>query len=106
MDYDGLIKSLTCKYGFNNCHLLTSPKYLPCCDNTVCNNCILNSCNEYGNVFKCAICKESTRIKIKENECMLESNEQAQNDLDKYTIDINHYLIRRLDSSVYNVTGK
>lgn len=105
MDYDALIRNLTCTFGFNQRHLLSNPKYLPCCGKTVCNKCILNSCSEYGNVFKCAICKEPSKIKVKDDECMLESNEQAQSDLDRYTIDINHYLLRRLDGSINNVTG-
>jgi len=57
-------------------------------------------------VFKCAICKESSKINIRDEECVLEPNMQAKQDLDKYTIDVNHYLIRKLDNSFGRVQGK
>ncbi len=106
MNYDSLIETLICRFGRNSSHLLSNPKYLPCCHNTVCDQCILKACGEYSSVFKCAICKEHIKISIKNEECVLEPNMQAQQDLEKYTIDINHYLLRKLDSSINRVDGK
>ena len=105
MDYDSLIETLTCKYERNNDHLLCNPKYLPCCHNTVCDRCIIKACGEYSNVFKCALCKEHSKISIQNSECVLKSNTQVEKDLDRYTIDINHYLLRKLDCTLSRVEG-
>jgi hypothetical protein len=104
MNYDALIENLTCSFDKIS-HLYFNPKYLPCCHKTVCDRCIVKACGEVGNVFKCSFCKETSRIKIIKDECDLEPNLQVQADLDRYMIDINHHLLRKLESSVNNVQG-
>lgn len=106
MNYDALIDKLICSFD-KVPHLLVNPKYLPCCHQTVCDRCIIKSCGELGNhVFKCPLCKETSRIRIIKEECEdLELNMQVQADLERYTIDINHHLLRKLESTVNNVQG-
>lgn len=106
MDYEALIKRLTCKFGRNSSHLLYNPKILPCCNSTLCDQCIRKACGQHDNCFTCSICNESNKIRFKDDECLLESNKSVQKDLDKYTIDINHYLLRKLDCSINRVEGR
>jgi hypothetical protein len=60
--YKSLSKVFICRYDTSFLHILKSPKVLPC-GNTVCEECIRESCK--NGVFKCTFekCKEKHEIK-------------------------------------------
>lgn len=103
MNYDLLVDNLACKLEAECYHLINNPKYLPCCGQTVCDSCIIKASRGGGNVFKCALCRNTSKIRIINDECALEPNMKVQAELDRYTIDINHYLLRKLDTTIDRV---
>ncbi len=116
MNYESLIDELTCKLG-STVHLLHKPKNLPCCSQIACNNCIVDQClieeNGLKAIFYCKLCNESSKIRmipsentIGNRECDLEVNVPALTALEKYTIDLNHYMTMKLNTSIKNVEGK
>ena len=56
-------------------------------------------------MFNCGLCKQATKIKLDDNECLLDSNTQVENDLAHYSADMNHYLLKKLGYSIKNVEG-
>ena len=60
--YKNISKVFICRYNTSFLHILKSPKVLPC-GNTVCEDCIRESCK--NGVFKCGFekCKEKHEIK-------------------------------------------
>lgn len=116
MNYEHLIEALTCplsigskKFAFHR-HFLEQPKILPCCNLTVCNKCIVRHLASKRNCadfyFKCPFCEIVSRIKVINEECDLDVNIMAANQLERNFTDINHYLLKKLENNVKNIEGK
>lgn len=116
MNYDTLIDALTCplsNIGAPNRHFFENPRYLPCCHRTACNKCIIkylsarkssSSMNDY--ILSCPICKITSRVSLSGEECLLDADNLARIELEKNLIEINHYLIKKLELSVKNIEGQ
>lgn len=115
MNFENLIEALSCplsigskKHAYNR-HFFDDPKILPCCNRTVCNKCVLRhlaskrSCSDFH--FKCPFCEVISRIKVKDEDCDLDVNIMAANQLERNLIDINHYLLKKLENNVKNIEG-
>lgn len=99
-------------------HLLENPKLLPCCRRRACNKCIIKCLSSSRRmsiqspfsdvIFGCPLCKKKTRVTLNTNgqECNLESDLVAQAEYEKNIVDLNHYLIRKLEVGVKNIEGK
>jgi hypothetical protein len=102
-------------------HFLDNPKIFPCCRQTACQKCILRHSKTTANskkassgsydlevcIFNCPFCgsKFKFNLNVHTNESDLETNEQAMNEYERNLIDINHYLVKKLEVSVKNIEG-
>ena len=103
-------------------HFFENPKILPCCRQTACNKCIVKLSRSSPTVsrkpcgsnyavetcdFNCPFCGNKFKfdLNLTTNETDLEANAAATNDYDRSLIDINHYLVKKLDSSLKNIEG-
>jgi hypothetical protein len=102
-------------------HFLENPKIFPCCRQTACNKCIVkhskttpSSRRTSGSsydlevcIFDCPFCgsKFKFNLNIHTNESDLETNEKAIDEYERNLIEINHYLVKKLEISVKNIEG-
>lgn len=126
MNFETLIEALTCplnnvekstetgstKLFTNTKHFLDIPKYLPCCHRTACNKCIIKylsarriSTANTDYIYNCPLCKITSRISLSGDECKLEDDELAKIELERNLNDINHYLVKKLETSMKNIEG-
>ena len=105
-----------------NRHFLENPKILPCCRQIACNKCVIkhartssgsrkisssSSSSEYETcLFNCPFCNNKFKFSISNNECDLESDEMASREYDRNLIEINHYLVKKLDGSMKNIEDR
>jgi hypothetical protein len=116
-----LIDSLACDLSTNGTkdgflggrHFLDNPKYLPCCNRKACNKCVLKCLTKRRLTgqhhpeifFNCPWCKKSSKLTMNGDECNLESDDYARDEYEKNLVDINHYLIKKLETNMKNVEG-
>jgi DNA-binding beta-propeller fold protein YncE len=110
-----------------NKHFLDNPRILPCCKQAACQKCIikqsrldsakrqssgssasslLNSSNNHDIYkFVCPFCDQKIRFELNIHtlETSLELNESAVQQFDSSIIELNHYLVKKLDTSVKNI---
>lgn len=113
-------------------HFLDDPKILPCCRQTACNKCVIKyaqnhpgpsssasltsgggirkaaSTNSYdieSHIFYCPFCSNKFKFNVNTttNQCDLESNESVSKEYDRNLIEINHYLVKKLENSMKNI---
>jgi DNA-binding beta-propeller fold protein YncE len=117
MNLDSMIEALTCQLDISaKTHLFSYPKKLPCCNRIGCNDCFVkllqNNCKKSSSApnhfyFDCSLCEKRTKIGIKnDDEVMLEIDEEAERALDSNLIEINHYIIKKLDGSIKHLNDR
>ncbi|CAF0925034.1 unnamed protein product [Brachionus calyciflorus] len=116
MNFDSLIEALTCPLSSGSSskrpyrHFYDNPKYLPCCHRTACNKCILRYLttkrNSLDYMLTCPFCDIVSRVSLVDDECKLDSDNLVSVQLEKNLIEINHYLIRKLENSVKTIEDR
>lgn len=122
MNWESLIDALTCQLDISNKlnyhkekHLVNNPMILPCCSRIACNDCIIHvlsngkKCSNPPNhyYYECFLCNKQSKIGISsDNECMLERNQDASRALDGNLIELNHYMLKKLDGSIKNLNDR
>jgi len=110
MNMEYVIDGLKCRLNHDHKpHLIDNPKLLPCCGKTACNSCILNLLvserNSSKNIFNCPICRTVSKIVVHGNECKLDFDQMSADASERYVTEVNHYLLKRLESAVKNIDG-
>ncbi|RNA10283.1 hypothetical protein BpHYR1_054027 [Brachionus plicatilis] len=113
MNFENLIDALTCplsigtkKHAYTR-HFFEDPKIFPCCNRTACNRCILRHLTTKRNspdfFLNCPFCELVSRVIVVGDECKLDTNIMAASQLERNLMDINHYLLKKLENSVNNI---
>ena len=111
---DNIIENLMCYLNERKTrHFLTNPKHLPCCNKIFCDQCILETLNTHVQpvLYHCSFCDSKTKIELNYDEqnraveCKLKPANEANKALEKHLIDINDFLINKLEISLKNTEG-
>jgi hypothetical protein len=110
---DSLIEKLCCfLIEKKNRHFFINPKLLPCCGQTACDKCIIQCLvvQQKTNLLICPFCNASSGIELINDErgnieCKLKPNHDASRALEKNLIDINNFLINKMESAIKQTEG-